>query len=122
MHNIKRTRAVSVIFIISGILFTTIITYIVSHNKGIYDETFYFFLTPNVLLISIGVFLLMKYIRIKNKKISSLLITISMYSYGIYLVHHLVLVFLRKAGINWELFDPILVFHSPQLYVFLFHY
>jgi len=57
---------------------------------------------------SIAIFMLLKDIEIKNKYLSVIQNTISDYSYGIYLVHILVIGIFFNNGIFWTMAHPLI--------------
>jgi surface polysaccharide O-acyltransferase-like enzyme len=91
-----------------GISTTIVGTSFASFKAGTFDKTFYEYLTPNVLLLSTGVFVFFKNQRGKNDSFKKLRMNVSKYSYGIYFVHILVLMVLNKIGINGALINPII--------------
>ena len=103
-----RKKYLPIIFIIIGIVITVYGTHYLTHKNNEFSGYFYGYLTPNVLLSSIGVFLILKNSTIKNKAIKNLILFLSNQSFGIYLVHILVLTLLNKIGINWQFLNPII--------------
>ena len=94
------------LFIIIGTLITVIGTYFMSlYHKGL-STVFYGFLSPNVLLTAIGIFLLAKQSSINHTTLNLFVKTIAKYSYGIYLSHIFVLMHLAKFNIKWDLIHP----------------
>jgi len=92
-----------------GWLITCLGTYFYSQKAGAFQELFYNYLSINVILMTIPVFVIL----MKTKFTApALLIRIrnftSKYSYGIYLVHILVLNGLKKIDIKWNMFNPAL--------------
>ncbi|WP_309642374.1 acyltransferase family protein [Flavobacterium sp.] len=110
--NIKFTNrkikwAALALFLI-GIAITISGTYWMTANKNHFFSGFYSYLSPNVILTSIGVFLIFKHSSFSNKWIAILSTSISKYSYGIYLSHVFVLMVLSKLGISGLFINPIL--------------
>jgi len=99
---------IALIMIGLGITSTIVGTSFASIAAGTFDKTFYEYLTPNVLLLSIGVFVFFKNQPAKNYRLKKLRMNISKYGYGIYFVHILVLMVLNKLGINGALINPII--------------
>ncbi|WP_394775925.1 acyltransferase [Flavobacterium sp.] len=105
----KRTiKVIAILLIIVGISITILGTYFLSHRKNHFVEYFYTNNTLNVLMVSIGVFMFFKNFEISNLRIIKAVNFISKYSYGIYLVHVLVLTFLKTFKINYGFINPIL--------------
>lgn len=105
------------IYILSllGIFISIFGTYILISEQNVLDQFFYNYLSPNVMVTSIGIFIFFKNIdwkKIKifeNPKIYSAIIEISTLTFGIYLVHALILLILRDMDINFILaFGPII--------------
>lgn len=91
-----------------GVIVTILGTYYLTSKNGAFNSTFYGYLTPNVLLSSTGIFLLIKEIHITSSIVKLMVSKISKYSYGIYLVHILVLELLLKLGLNWQITNPVI--------------
>lgn len=87
------------IFILGNLL-TFALTYITSRESGEYKKTFYSYLTPNVILSSIGIFLMCKDIVFKDNFFTKTANIISQYSYGIYLSHVFAMILLSKSGFS----------------------
>lgn len=103
-----KNKYMPILFIIIGTGITIYGTYYLTHKNNEFSGYFYGYLTPNVLLSSIGVFLILKSFIIKNKRIKNLIAFLSNKSFGIYLVHILILTLLNKIGINWKFANPII--------------
>jgi surface polysaccharide O-acyltransferase-like enzyme len=107
-HQIKpnKSNITAVLLIGIGTLITLIGTYFISLSQQAFNSVFYSFLTPNVLITAIGIFLLFKQTTIKSNKINFLIKAISKYSYGIYLSHIFVLLWLSRFKITWDFVHP----------------
>lgn len=106
----KAIYALSLLSLVLTIIGTFALT---ANNNGRTDEYFYTYLSPNVLIMSTGVFLLFKNIRwekvFRNRgPLLKLLSVISSTSFGIYLMHPLVLEALSNKGISFRLVHPII--------------
>lgn len=106
--NKKKVTITSASLFIIGILITISGTYFFSKYKGEFRDNFYTYLTPNVALASIGIFLFIKNNYISNNRISAVISFFTKYNYGIYLIHVMILFFLSEISINWNLFNPVL--------------
>lgn len=113
-----RHKFVPVIITIIGMGITIYGTYYLTHKKNAFSGYFYNYLSPNVLLSSVGVFLILKQIEIKNNTIKKLILFFSSQSFGIYLVHVLILTLLSKFGINWIFTNPIISIPITSLICF----
>ncbi|WP_207536112.1 acyltransferase [Desertivirga arenae] len=96
----------SVLLIVSGIGITVGGTFLYSRHKGDLDTLFYGFLTPNVFLIAVGVFMLINDFEFEGLFIERMRIFLCRYSFGIYLIHVLVLGEMAKAGLNCFFVHP----------------
>ncbi len=101
----KRWVALSFVFV--GSLITILGTYFTSSHSQTFVDSFYVYLTPHIMLYSIGVFLLIKNIRIKNMFVLNAIHFISKHSFGIYLIHVLILKLLTVVGIHGKITHPI---------------
>lgn len=106
--NLKRTNFISVFMFIIGTLITIFGTYFLSLRNGFYSDFFYKYLTINVLFSAIGVFVFVKNLEIKNTRIIKIRNFISKYSYGIFLVHMIVLIIINQIGLNISLINPFI--------------
>jgi surface polysaccharide O-acyltransferase-like enzyme len=107
-NNQVKASIISIIIIALGIVITILGTYIGSNHKGAFYDPFYNYLSPNVLIVSIGVFILFKNEYNYNTKYFKISNFISRYSYGIYLVHIIVISLLYKLGLYWNSLNPII--------------
>ena len=108
----KKTRTFIYIAGILGFLATIVITYVLTLEKGKPVTTYYGHLKINVLLESIFVFVFCKYELSKfklGKVMQTVIIALSKYSFGVYLVHMLVRnVLAKNFGLYSLTFHPIL--------------
>ena len=95
------------IFILT-VAVSAVFTYILSRNAHKQDLSMYSYLSINTVVQSIAIFIGLKDLSIKNKYISWIQGTISNYSYGIYLVHILVIGVLFRCGIYWSFAHPLI--------------
>lgn len=104
----RKKDLIAIGLFITGLVITIIGTYFLFKLKEKMDELYYEYLTLNVLMCSIGVYLFIKDKNIKNLFILKFLNLMNKFSYGIYLVHVLVLTFLTKAGITCLFIHPLI--------------
>lgn len=97
--------SIFILFII-GFLITFFGTYLLTKEISVFNGSFYEYLTPNVLFMSIAVFVFGKNLIIKNVLLLKIIYLINKYSYGIFLIHILILILLRKINIYWNLLHP----------------
>ncbi|TDO21981.1 acyltransferase [Pedobacter duraquae] len=99
---------IAILLFIIGWVVSFLGTYELFRLKGSLDELFCNYLTINVMLSSIGAFLFFKDKDISNAKLIKVRDFINQHSYGIYLVHVLVLIMLFKIGITCQFITPII--------------
>ena len=106
-HKIVTILAGFVFFI--GVFITAYGTFYFTETDGFFHKLYYSYLTPNVLLMTASIFVLMQNLNINLsgvlKKTRDL---IDKHSYGIYLSHVLVLNYLIMYGIDWDLIHPLI--------------
>lgn len=83
----KKQRLTIYAFSLLGFVSTIALSTIHSHQINWDKGTFLNFLTVNVLLESVGVFVFFKYKIKKNHKTVPIILKLSKYSFGVYLVH-----------------------------------
>lgn len=106
--NDKNSKVFSLLLLFFGTAVTITGTYFYTKRNGYFTEDFYSYLTPNVIIASIGAFLFIKQLTIDNKTLTRLLFFISKYSYGIFLSHIFVIILLSKVGISWSFITPMI--------------
>ncbi|MBE7064583.1 MAG: hypothetical protein E7384_02050 [Ruminococcaceae bacterium] len=105
----KKARIFIYVMGIVGAISTMVFCYVSSVKNPTLDEFFYGNLTLNVLAESVAVFVFFKYNSLKSAKIGKIVGKLSTYSFGVYLIHALVIEFLDKQfGLNTLSFNPIL--------------
>ncbi|WP_035673112.1 acyltransferase [Flavobacterium sp. 83] len=108
LNEYKNINQISVFMFVCGSFISIYGTYLLSSYSGHFVKDLYGYLTLNVLMSSIGIFIFFKQMKATNSKITFLSNLISKYSFGIYLVHVLVLMILNKIGMNGLFINPIL--------------
>jgi surface polysaccharide O-acyltransferase-like enzyme len=103
----KMINLFSILLIVIGVSITIFGTYFLSLQNNSFQEYFYNYTNLNVLVASVGVFLFFKNLEISNLLVLRISTFISKYSYGIYLVHILVLRFMGTMKINYNFINPI---------------
>jgi surface polysaccharide O-acyltransferase-like enzyme len=104
--NLKNIRLISFFLIFVGVLITAFGTYYSTIQNNHFTERYYNYLSLNVLMVSVGVFLLFKNRGKMDLKDSFTVTFINKHSYGIYLIHILILAILSKPGIQWSFIHP----------------
>lgn len=95
------------VFILS-VMISAVSTYFFSKNAHKVDLSMYSYLSINVIIQSIAIFVWVKDLSIKNKRISLIQSTISNYSFGIYLVHIMVIGIFFQNHIYWSFAHPLI--------------
>lgn len=94
--------------VMAGWICTILLTYLSSQQEKRFVGIFYNYLSPNVALITAGIFIILRDIKIKSPIFQKIIQTVSKYSFGIYLTHVLIITILYKFGLDWKIFNPIL--------------
>lgn len=97
--------SIFILFIV-GFLITFFGTYLLTEESKAFNGSFYEYLTPNVLFMSIAVFVFGKNLIIKNVLLLKIIYLINKFSFGIFLIHVLILILLRKINIYWDSLQP----------------
>ncbi|TDO77470.1 acyltransferase-like protein [Flavobacterium chryseum] len=99
---------ISVLFFILGSFITFFATYWLSVSKNQIDISLYDFFSFNILFASIGIFMFFRLSNFFNRKTNVVFNQISQFSYGIYLIHVLVLWLLDYLSIKATFINPII--------------
>ncbi|MBX7206096.1 MAG: acyltransferase family protein [Bacteroidia bacterium] len=103
-----KIKSYSIVFFLTGTLITIIGTHIHTQKDGVFYDWYYSYLSPNVLIASVGFFLFFRQTTFNSPFIVRFFQIISNYSYGIYLCHVLVLLGLAKFGISWDKMNSLI--------------
>lgn len=113
-HNVKKMISLFLICLIS-IWITMYGTYLLSLQRGVFNGILYEYYSPNVLLLSMSLFLIVKLlfstISDKKNKMSIILKYVASCVPGIYLVHALIISLINKyfPFLNYtEILDPVI--------------
>lgn len=102
-----KARFLSAVVFLITVFVSAFIAYNMSIETGRLNLKIYAYLSVNTIIQSVAVFVLLKNIEVKNKIILWIQRTISDYSYGIYLVHIIVLGIFFHSGIFWTMAYPL---------------
>lgn len=105
---IKKHRTIIYMLGAAGLVLTILLTLPASKNAGKLSEAFYSASSVNVLLMSVAVFVWFKYNAKGSEKLNKIIIHLSKYSFGAYLVHIFILQVLKAVGFSSETLHPIL--------------
>ena len=105
-HFVNLKKKFGLLLFIFGFLITFFATYFLSKNSLKIDGKYYNYLSINVVISSIGIFMIFKDYVVKNSIIVQSISLISKYSYGIYLSHILILLLFSKIGFTYQIFNP----------------
>lgn len=101
-------KIIPILLFVFGSMITIFGTVYLFNMNNRFSGYFYDYLSPNVIISSVGFFLITKNIRIKSSIMRRFFAEISSHSYGIYLVHVLILTIMSLIGIDWQLMNPII--------------
>ncbi|MEE1502719.1 MAG: acyltransferase family protein [Acutalibacteraceae bacterium] len=104
----KKHRTIIYILGVAGLILTILLNLFASKNAGKSSEAFYNASTVNVLLMSVAVFVWFKYNVTGTEKLNKIIIHLSKYSFGAFLVHIFILQCLKALGIQSASFHPVL--------------
>lgn len=90
----KFTLKLSTLLFVGGVVITFIGTQVISYRSGAFEHGFYNYLTLNVAFSAIGLFNILSDTKINNSTIKKIIVHESKNSYGIYLIHMLILTLL----------------------------
>lgn len=88
------------------VLYTAISTFYLTNEDGKLNDTLYDYFSPNIVLFSVIVFLLIKSLNVNLSEKHKIFRLINKYSYGIYLSHVLFLSVLERVGLGWNFIHP----------------
>ncbi len=114
----KKQRLLIYLAGLIGFLTTIYLSLYVSRRTGVPTESYYSGFTINVLLECIAIFVLFKYWNVSQKP-NRIVAQISKCSFGVYLVHVMIMEFMNeRLAINTLSFNPILSVPALSLLVF----
>ena len=99
--------------------------FLIVRYKGVYDEYFYSYLSPNVILLSVSTFILLKYLADKivtSERREAILETLSSASFGIYFVHPIIISAIGRGwlGIPFDVFSFNAIYSVPLVALLTF--
>ena len=118
----KKHRTIIYILGVIGLVLTIILNLIASKKAGKSLEVFYGGTSANVLLMSIAVFVWFKYNIKGTENLNKIIVNLSKYSFGAFLVHIFLLKVLHAFGIHSTSFHPVLSVPGITIFTTLVSY
>lgn len=106
--NFKGNKYTFLFVYVITIAVSALIAYFTSKHDQRLNLRIYSYFSINTIIQSAVIFLIIKDLTIKNKIFSKLITAVSSYSYGIYLVHIVVIGVLFRNGIYWSFANPLI--------------
>ena len=104
----RNIRLTALLVFIGTIAVSTFFAFYESSKAGRLDTTVYSYLNLNTIVQSAAIFLSLKNTSIRNSIVLRMQKTVSDYSFGIYLVHILVIGIFFQNGIFWTMANPLI--------------
>ncbi|MFV0392605.1 MAG: acyltransferase [Paludibacteraceae bacterium] len=104
----KNIRTTALVLYLITVVVAVFMVYFASKSKSKLDTSFYSYLNLNTIIQASAVFIALKGTTIKNNLLKKVQQKISDYSFGIYLVHILVIGILYNHGIYWTMAHPLI--------------
>ena len=118
----KKHRMVIYIIGVFGLILTILLNLSASKHIGKSTESFFTASSVNVLLMSTAIFVWFKYNVKGNDKLNKIIVKLSKYSFGAFLVHIFILQVLRAFGIQGTSFHPVLSVPAITLFTTIVSY
>lgn len=104
----KKHKITLLLIAISLISFTALGTLTLSNQSNTFNDILYDYYSPNIILFSVIMFLLIKTCKKDFVKSNKILNKINHQSYGIYLSHVLFLSVFERVGFDWNFLHPLI--------------
>ncbi|MCW8890351.1 MAG: acyltransferase family protein [Sedimenticola sp.] len=125
----RKALLISAATFVVSIIITSVGTYILTlRNEGVFVDYLYSYLSPNIILMSMAFFILVKYYSetlhfIQNDFFRKIISLLSSASLGIYLIHTMILYVLRKGDLGFSLsaftFDAVMAVPATAITAFI---
>ncbi|QCR34269.1 acyltransferase [Lysinibacillus sp. SGAir0095] len=120
-RSFKKTERLIIYFMgIVGYLMTFIVTHFYSLKAGSFYSILYEYYSPNVLFMSIAIFVFFKYAFNFKMKRTKLLTKISALTFGVYLMHPFFLQYFRESSYLNFLYKDHLIVTTPFIAILVF--
>jgi surface polysaccharide O-acyltransferase-like enzyme len=106
--NSSKIRLEAALVFMLSVVVSSVTTYFFSREVHKLDLSMYSYLSVNTIIQSIAVFMWIKDFSFKNSIVNQVKNTLSNYSYGIYLVHVMVIGIFFDKGIYWKITHPLI--------------
>lgn len=103
----KKVKISAFIVFLSTIIYAMFTVYFKSVGTEHTDQSIYNYMSYNTIIQAVSLFILIKGTSVKNKMLDFLNKEISGYSFGIYLVHIMIIGILADHGIFWTMANPL---------------
>ena len=118
----KKQRTFIYILGLFGHLLTILLNLLAVKNAGEASEAFYDATSVNVLLMSVAVFVWFKYNAKSTEKLNKIILKLSKYSFGAFLVHIFILQALKAIGFTNETYHPIIFVPGTLIFTTVISY
>lgn len=115
--NFKGNKSIYFLAYLITVAISALVAYFVSKHDHQLNLRIYSYFSFNTIIQTVALFMFVKEIHIKDNILEKIMTTISAYSYGIYLVHIIVIGVLFRNGIYWSFANPLI--SLPLLTVFV---
>lgn len=112
----KTYRTIIYILGFAWLVLTILLNLFAAKNAGTPSGEFYNSFSLNIFLMSVAIFIWFKYNANGAEKLNKIILKLSKYSFGTYLVHIFILQVLKAVGFSSETFHP--VFSVPATFIF----
>ena len=106
-RNIKISNAILIILALIALLSTILFTYITPFRNGVFNGKYYDYLSLNVVLWSSVLFFIIRNINLVSTAIVDKIKFLNQYSFGVYLIHVLVLDTFQLLHLNGASINPV---------------
>ncbi len=104
---LNHRRLIAGITFVLSVIVSALVAYFMSKSDGRLNLKVYSYFSINTIIQAIAIFVLIKGIVVENKYFSQICAYISDYSYGVYLVHIILIGVLFRNGVYWSFAHPI---------------